>query len=385
MTKLFTTYKRWPITLVDGQDWHVTDSTGKTYVDLSSGIGVMSLGYHYPAVQDAVEKQVQHIWHNTNLYQSPGEEKVASLLINGLNLPDDYLAFFGNSGTEANEAALKLARRYTGKTRMLNFAGGFHGRTYGSLTVTPIPDIQQGFGVDTSGVKTAKFNDPAAIDELDASFAALIIEAVQGEGGVIPADKAWLQVLCARAHELGVLVIVDEVQSGIGRTGSLFAFQQYGIEPDIITSAKALASGLPVGAMIGKAKLGSAFPYGAHGTTFGGNPIVMASATAVLQSLTPELLEHVQTVGKAAMTELATWTALPAVTEVRGRGLMIGIELSADLDVATVVQQLQEQGLLTLTAKHNTLRLLPPLIISEEALLDALAIIKGVLVADSKQ
>lgn len=381
MTNLFSTYKRWPFALFDGNGYELTDDSGKTYTDLTSGIGVMNLGYHFPAVQTAVEQQIHHIWHTSNLYQAPLQEEVAGKLIAGLQLPDDYLVFFGNSGTEANEAALKLARRFTGKTKIMNFGRGFHGRTYGSLTVTPLPAIQEGFGVDTSDVVTAKFNDDAALDLLDDSFAALIIEVVQGEGGVQPADKAWLQALTVKAQSLGVLVIVDEVQTGIGRTGSLFAFQQYGVAPDIITSAKGLGSGLPVGAMIGKASLSSGFPYGAHGTTFGGNPVVMASASATLSALTPELLEAVQAKSQAVFAELADWTDLPAVTAVRGLGLMIGIQLADTLAVADIATQLHDKGILTLTAEGNTLRLLPPLIIDQDALLAALATIKQVLAA----
>ncbi len=379
MTKLFSTYKRWPFALVDGNGWQLTDDNGKTYTDLTSGIGVCNLGYHYPPVQQAVTDQLQHIWHTSNLYQAPLAETVAAKLVAGLGLPDDYLVFFGNSGTEANEAALKLARRYTGKTKIMNFARGFHGRTYGSLTVTPLPAIQKGFGVDTHDVVTATFNEASALDLLDDTFAALIIEVVQGEGGVQPAEISWLQALVAKAQQLGVLVIVDEVQTGMGRTGHLFAFQAYGIEPDIITSAKGLGSGLPVGAMIGKATLSTAFPYGAHGTTFGGNPVVMASASATLDALTPDLLVQVQEKGQAAMTAMADWTELPAVVAVRGKGLMIGVQLAETVPVADVAAKLHEVGVLTLTAEGNTLRLLPPLIIETDALLNALDVIHEVL------
>lgn len=379
MTNLFTTYKRWPFALVDGQGTALIDDQGKKYVDLTSGIGVMNLGYHFGAVQAAALNQIGQIWHTSNLYQAPLQEQVAAQLTTGLHLPDDYLVFFSNSGTEANEAALKLARRYMGKTKIMNFGRGFHGRTYGSLTVTPLPAIQEGFGVDTSDVVTAKFNDATAIDQLDDSFAALIIEVVQGEGGVQPADKDWLNQLTAKAHALGVLVIVDEVQTGAGRTGSLFAFQQYGIQPDIITSAKGLGSGLPVGAMIGKASLSSAFPYGAHGTTFGGNPVVMASASATLAALTPELFAKVQATSAAAFAAMADWSTLPNIVAVRGLGLMIGIELTAAVPVAAVAAKLHEYGILTLTAEGNTLRLLPPLIIDQDVLLTALATIKTVI------
>lgn len=362
MSHLFNTYARADLVLVDGHDAYVTDDAGNDYLDFGAGIGVMNLGYHHPVIQEAVEQQLKGIWHTSNLYESPLQEKVAHLLTQ----ENDQLVFFANSGAEANEAALKLARRYTGKHKIMNFSQAFHGRTYGALSLTPVTAYQEGYGVDQD-VVTLPFNQALAIEALDGTFASVILEVVQGEGGIHVAQKEWLHELVAKANELGVLVIIDEVQSGMGRTGSLYAYQQFGITPDIVTVAKALANGLPVGAMIGRSDLGRAFQPGAHGTTFGGNPIVMASAIAVLETLTPEFLATVAHKGELIRHEIEELSAnLPQVKMVRGAGLMIGIELN--VDVNAVLVKLREKRILALSAQGNTLRLLPVLTMDQAIL-----------------
>lgn len=362
MSHLFNTYARADLVLVDGHDAYVTDDAGNDYLDFGAGIGVMNLGYHHPVIQEAVEQQLKGIWHTSNLYESPLQEKVAHLLTQ----ENDQLVFFANSGAEANEAALKLARRYTGKHKIMNFSQAFHGRTYGALSLTPVTAYQEGYGVDQD-VVTLPFNQALAIEALDGTFAAVILEVVQGEGGIHVAQKEWLHELVAKANELGVLVIIDEVQSGMGRTGSLYAYQQFGITPDIVTVAKALANGLPVGAMIGRSDLGRAFQPGAHGTTFGGNPIVMASAIAVLETLTPEFLATVAHKGELIRHEIEELSAnLPQVKMVRGAGLMIGIELN--VYVNAVLVKLREKRILALSAQGNTLRLLPVLTMDQATL-----------------
>lgn len=362
MSHLFNTYARADLVLVDGHDAYVTDDAGNDYLDFGAGIGVMNLGYHHPVIQEAVEQQLKGIWHTSNLYESPLQEKVAHLLTQ----ENDQLVFFANSGAEANEAALKLARRYTGKHKIMNFSQAFHGRTYGALSLTPVTAYQEGYGVDQD-VVTLPFNQAVAIEALDGTFAAVILEVVQGEGGIHVVQKEWLHELVEKANELGVLVIIDEVQSGMGRTGSLYAYQQFGITPDIVTVAKALANGLPVGAMIGRSDLGRAFQPGAHGTTFGGNPIVMASAIAVLETLTPEFLATVAHKGELIRHEIEELSAnLPQVKMVRGTGLMIGIELN--VDVNAVLVKLREKRILALSAQGNTLRLLPVLTMDQATL-----------------
>ncbi len=375
MEHVFPTYVRFPFDLVKGDDVYLTDNHDNKYLDFTSGIGVCSFGYSNEIIQENVQAQLQKVWHISNLYESQIQDDVAGLLCN-----DDQLAFFCNSGTEANEAAFKLARKYTGKSTVLAFNNGFHGRTYGSMSLTGNPDIQQGFAPLVPDVLFADYNDNKALDLIDNNLAAVILEVIQGEGGVFVADKKWLTDIQQACHDNGVLLVIDEVQTGIGRTGSKFAFEQFGLKPDIITSAKALGNGMPIGAMIGNKKLATAFGPVSHGTTFGGNKMAMAAAKGVLEQLTPEFLASVQKKSEHLWNKLNTEIKpLAKVNDVTGLGFMIGIHLDESVPVNDVIIQLHEKGLLTLSAKHNTLRLLPPLVMSEEKLDEGLEIIKSVL------
>lgn len=375
MEHVFPTYARFPFDLVKGEGVHLIDNHGKNYLDFTSGIGVCSFGYSNEIIQNNVQNQLAKIWHISNLYESQIQDEVADLLCN-----DDQLAFFCNSGTEANEAAFKLARKYTGKATVLAFNNGFHGRTYGSMSLTGNPDIQKGFAPLVPDVEFADYNDDQALELIDDNLAAVILEVIQGEGGVYVADKTWLTKIQAACKEHGVLLIIDEVQTGIGRTGTKFAYQQFGLDPDIVTSAKALGNGTPIGAMIGKKILISAFGPGSHGTTFGGNKLSMAAAKGVLQQLTPEFLNQVQQKAQVIWQKInAEIKPLVAVNDVTGLGFMIGIHLNETTDVNEIIEKLHDQGLLTLSAKHNTLRLLPPLVMDEDDLFEGLEIIKKVL------
>lgn len=365
MEHIFLTYAQYPMEIVSGHDWHLVDSNHKEYLDFTSGIGVCSFGYSNDWIEQSVINQLGKIWHTSNLYPSQLQDDVANALC-----PEGMLAFFCNSGTEANEAAFKLARKVTGKAKVLAFNNGFHGRTYGSMSLTGNPDIQAGFKPLVPEVSFADYNDPNALDAITDDLAAVILEVIQGEGGVVSGNGEWLQKVAAKCHEQGVLLIIDEVQTGIGRTGMKFAFQNFNLDPDIITCAKALGNGLPIGAMLGKKELASAFGPGSHGTTFGGNKIALASAKAVLEQLTPSFLENVQKKSQAVFAAInQEVNPLAVVDSVSGLGLMIGIHLNPTVKVADVIAQLQDEGLLTLSAKHNTLRLLPPLVMSESDLL----------------
>ncbi|GAD16613.1 acetylornithine transaminase [Lentilactobacillus otakiensis] len=365
MEHIFPTYAQYPMEIVSGHDWHLVDSNHKEYLDFTSGIGVCSFGYSNDWIEQSVINQLGKIWHTSNLYPSQLQDDVANALC-----PEGMLAFFCNSGTEANEAAFKLARKVTGKAKVLAFNNGFHGRTYGSMSLTGNPDIQAGFKPLVPEVSFADYNDPNALDAITDDLAAVILEVIQGEGGVVSGNGEWLQKVAAKCHEQGVLLIIDEVQTGIGRTGMKFAFQNFNLDPDIITCAKALGNGLPIGAMLGKKELASAFGPGSHGTTFGGNKIALASAKAVLEQLTPSFLENVQKKSQAVFAAInQEVNPLAVVDSVSGLGLMIGIHLNPTVKVADVIAQLQDEGLLTLSAKHNTLRLLPPLVMSESDLL----------------
>ncbi|AUJ32953.1 MAG: acetylornithine transaminase [Liquorilactobacillus nagelii] len=376
MTALFPNYQRFNFEIVSGQSITLTDNKQKQYLDLTSGIGVCNLGYNHPIVKTAVQKQLNLIWHTSNLYQSSLQEEVASLLTND----NGSKVFFCNSGTEANEAAMKLARKATGKSKILAFDHSFHGRTYGALSLTDNPGIKKGFGPLVPEISFAEYNSPAALKQITTDLAAVILEIIQGEGGLKAADGDWLQAVQAKCHEKGVLLIIDEVQTGIGRTGKLFAYQHFNLDPDIVTSAKGLANGLPVGAMIGKEKLAAAFGPGSHGSTFGGNPLAMAAAKAVLETIDQAFLDDVSQKADFCWYYLQKEIAvLPMVTGISGRGLMIGIHLDPKIPVGKVIQQLQQAGVLTLSSRGNTLRLLPPLIITGSELMQGINIIKNVL------
>lgn len=376
MTTLFPTYNRFPFEIISGSGVTVTDQTGKQYLDLTSGIGVCNLGYNVKQLNEAVTEQLGQIWHTSNLYENHLQEAVAEKLVQG----EDKVVFFCNSGTEANEAALKLARKATGKTKILSFNHSFHGRSTGSLSVTGNEQIKEGFGELLSDVTFMPYNDFQSLQAITEDYAAVIVEVVQGEGGMTAGEADWLEALDTECKDKGVLLIIDEVQSGMGRTGKLFAYQHYAMDPDIVTSAKGLANGIPVGAMIGKKELASAFSAGVHGTTFGGNPLAMAAANQVLTILDDEFLEAVTQ--KAALfwyyleKDLAN---LPVVESLSGKGLMIGIHLAPELPVGNVIQALHQEGVLTLSAHGNTLRLLPPLVIKGADLIEASQKIKQVL------
>ncbi|HEM3664933.1 TPA: acetylornithine transaminase [Streptococcus suis] len=370
MTKLFQNYKRESIEFIKAADNYLVDKEGNFYLDFSSGIGVTNLGFH-KQVKQAVSEQLEAIWHSPNLYQNSLQEKVADLLIGD----EDYLAFFCNSGAESNEAAIKLARKFSGKSDIITFKQSFHGRTFGAMSATGQEKIQLGFGPLVEGFHYAIYNDLESVKQLvTENTAAVMLELVQGEGGVIPAEKDFVAELAHYCKEQGLLLIVDEVQTGIGRTGTLFAYQQYGISPDIITLAKGLANGLPVGGMLGKSALGTAFTYGSHGTTFGGNKLVLSSSKAVLEILTEDFLAKVRVKASYLQDQLAKQLGnLPTVVAIRGLGLMLGIQVTGDL--GTIVTQARKNGLIVLTAGSDVIRLLPPLTITEEEIERAVSIL----------
>lgn len=361
MTKLFSNYKRAAIDFASAHGNYLTDTTGKTYLDFSSGIGVTNLGYH-PYVNQALTEQVGKILHQPNLYDNQLQEDVAGLLTGD----KDYLAFFCNSGAEANEAAIKIARKASGKQELITFQNSFHGRTFGSMSATGQDKIKQGFGEGVPHFNYAVFNDIDSVKALaNKETAAIMLELVQGESGVQPADKDFVKALSDFCKETGIYLIVDEVQTGIGRTGKLYAYEHYGIEPDIFTLAKGLANGVPVGAMLAKSSLGEAFSYGSHGSTFGGNKLAMAAAKATLEvMLAPGFLDTALESGNKLQAKLQTALSdKETVTTVRGLGYMIGIETTGNL--GELVQAARDKGLIVLTAGTNVIRLLPPITLSD--------------------
>lgn len=374
MTKLFQNYKRAAVEFVKAEGNYLFDQDGKKYLDFSTGIGVTNLGFH-PEVKAALQKQAEEIWHTPNLYLNSLQEEVADKLIGN----KDYLAFFANSGAEANEAAIKIARKATGKQEIIAFVNSFHGRTFGSMSATGQDKIKTGFGDGVPHFSYAIYNDLDSVKSLVTDdTAAIMLELVQGESGVRPADKGFVTALSAFCQEIGILLIVDEVQTGMGRTGKLFSFEHYGIEPDIFTLAKGLGNGVPVGAMLAKEKLGFAFSYGSHGSTFGGNKLVMSVASSVLDIMLADgFLPQAFDNGNYLQAELKKALAGNAkVTDVRGLGYMIGIETTENL--AKLVEKARDKGLIVLTAGTNVIRLLPPLTLTKEEIDQGVAILAEV-------
>ena len=374
MTYLFENYKRAPIEFVKAEGSYLIDSEGKAYLDFSSGIGVTNLGFH-PQVQQALIQQAGRIWHSPNLYLSSLQEQMAQELAGSY----DYLAFFCNSGAEANEAAIKLARKATGKQGIITFQQSFHGRTFGAMTATGQDKIKKGFGDGVPHFSYAVYNDLASVEKLvNQDTAAVMLELVQGESGVRPAEAAFVKDLADFCQQEGILLIVDEVQTGMGRTGRLYSFEHYGIIPDIVTLAKGLANGLPAGALLGKSSLAPAFGPGSHGSTFGGNKLAMAAALETLHIMKEAgFLEEVRSKSAILMEQLQlAFQNHPKISSVRGLGMMIGIETSASL--SRLVEAARQKGLIILTAGENVIRLLPPLTISKEEIQQGIAILKEV-------
>ncbi|MGN7297821.1 acetylornithine transaminase [Ferdinandcohnia sp. SAFN-114] len=379
MDALFPTYARWDLTVESAEGAIIVDNKGKKYLDFVSGIAVCNLGHRHPKVMKAVEEQLQKYWHVSNLFKSDIQQEVAEKLVSNSELD---AVFYCNSGAEANEAALKLARKYTQKSKVITFKQSFHGRTFGTMAATGQEKIHTGFGPLLQEFVYLPYNDCDTLErEMDDKVAAVMVEVVQGEGGVVPGTEEFLKKIEELCAKHGSLFIIDEVQTGIGRTGKAFAHQHFNLTPDIITLAKGLGSGLPIGAMLGKEKLKDAFGPGSHGSTFGGNPISLASAKATLSIIfQDEFLEEVEKKGAYLQNELTTALSdQDLVTEIRGSGLIVGIACKEE--VAATITALRKNGLLTLPAGPNVIRLLPPLTVTYEEIDEAVKMIKETLVA----
>lgn len=382
------TYGRADLAFVRGEgSWLITED-GTRYLDCASGIAVNTLGHSHPALVAALKAQADQLWHTSNLYRIPGQERVAKRLAALTGLDQVY---FCNSGAEANESAVKIARRAayergeTERTTILCATGSFHGRTLGMLAATDKQANRTGFGPMPEGFEHVTFGNLNALrDALGPHVAAIMIEPVQGEGGARDTHDDYLRGVRAAADEFGTLVIADEVQSGIGRTGTLFAYETSGIRPDIIAVAKGLGGGFPVGAVIASAEVGNAMTPGTHGSTFAGNPLAMAVAEAVLDALTADgFLDDVKR--RAALLEAALQKIADRdpdrIVEIRGRGFLRGVRLAPPFDAGAIVAQMRDHHLLTAPAGENTVRFLPPLIISEDEIARAADIFAAVLAA----
>ncbi|HWR34433.1 MAG TPA: aspartate aminotransferase family protein [Clostridia bacterium] len=372
---LLPTYDRHPLLLKRGQGVYLYNSEGKRYLDFLSGIGVNALGYNHPAIRKALVQQAGKLVHVSNLFFHDYQSALAERLTKASGLDR---VFFCNSGTEAWEGALKLARAYAGhvskrgskpKWRVLAMENSFHGRTFGSLATTGQPKYRKPFAPGVPGVRFVRLNDVADLQaKFDSTVCAITLETIQGEGGIRPVSAEFLNAARALCNKSGAVLILDEIQCGLGRTGRMFAYQHYGVRPDIVTVAKPLAAGLPLGAILTTEVVSKAFHPGMHGTTFGGGPLACAVAIAYLDTLKSEkLLAHVTKTGEYFRERLQELDQRHAVIQdIRGVGLMLGVEVS-DADLAkSVVAKMLELGIIINRTHDTTLRFLPPFIITSK-------------------
>lgn len=380
---LISTYVAQPVVLDHGDGVYMYDTDGKKYLDFAAGIAVASLGHNNPVILETIQKQAARIMACQASYATKEKLEAAEILVNNSCFDQVY---FCNSGTEAVEAALKCARKWAYETKgehayeIIAFRNSFHGRTYGSASVTEKRMSQPYFGPYIEGVHFAEFNNLDSVKKLVSSkTAAIIVEPVQGEGGLSPADKDFLQGLRALCDEFKVALIYDEVQAGMGRLGTFFAYQAFGVEPDIACLAKGIGGGFPVGAMVAKREVGKAIVVGTHGTTYGGNPLSCAVAAAVMkQIMQKSFLENVQKTSKILFDGLKKiQRESNKITEIRGMGLMIGVDTV--FEIKDTLRGLQKNGLMATQAGKSTLRLTPPLVLSEAQANEALEIIEKTL------
>lgn len=386
ISAVLPTYAREDVAFVRGEGVWLYDEEGRRYLDFAAGIAVNALGHAHPALVASLADQAAKLWHTSNLYRIPGQERLARRLVEA-SFADTV--FFTNSGVEAIECALKMARRYHfargegGRFRTITFEGAFHGRTLAAMAAGGQQKYLEGFGPKADGFDQVVFADLAAVDAaITPATAAVLIEPIQGEGGLRPAPHAFLRALRRLCDERGLLLILDEVQTGIGRTGKLFAYEHAGFEPDIMAIAKGIGGGFPMGACLASERAAAGMGVGAHASTFGGNPLAMAVGNAVLDVvLAPEFLSRVEHVANYTRQQLA---ALPfesphVFEDVRGEGLMLGLKLK--VPSAAFLAELRKRHLLCVGAGGNVVRLLPPLIVEEAHVREAVRILSDTAAA----
>ncbi len=358
------TYKRFAVEFVKGDGVYLFDKKGEKYLDFLSGIAVTGFGHKNNKLVNAAVSQIDNLWHVSNLFTSTPQEKLAQKLCERSGLDK---VFFCNSGTEANEAAIKFARKFgNGKSTIIVADGGFHGRTMGSLSASAQNKLWEGFHPLTPGFKNVPYNNIEAIkNAFDDSTIAVMIEPIQGESGIVIPSKSYLTDIRTLCDNNNLLMIVDEIQTGFGRTGEIFAYQHNDIIPDIVTLAKGIANGLPLGAVLCSDKVADAITPGSHGSTFGGNPVSIAVANKVIDLLTEDVLDNINSLG-LLVKKLIEKENIEEIVEVRSKGLMIGIKFTSKVDVKTLAQKFLDEKIVVGTAGNNVLRLLPPLIIKNE-------------------
>lgn len=377
---IMNTYGRFPVAIDHGQGATLYDPEGNAYIDFASGIGVTSLGYGDPKWVEAITAQAKKLGHVSNLFYTEPAARLAEILCKRTG---ESCVFFANGGGEANEGMIKLARKYSfdkygkGRATIVTLKNSFHGRTITTLMATGQEVFHNYFFPFTEGFRYAPANDLAALEDQGGDVCAVMMELIQGEGGVLPLDKTYVQAVAKLCAERDWLLLVDEVQSGVGRTGSLFAFQQYGVLPDVVSFAKGIAGGLPMSGIMANEKCRNVLGPGMHATTFGANPVCAAAGLVVQETLTDAFLEDVQAKGTYLRNRIEDMK-LPCLGKTRGMGLMIGVEVKDGWTNKDLASKLIENGLLVLTAGPG-LRLLPPLVISKEEMDAGLAIMKKTL------
>lgn len=377
----FHTYKRLPLEIERGEGVYLISKDGKRYLDMFGGLAVNSLGYNHPDIIDAIENQIRKYIHLSNYYYQEPQVDLAELLIKNTGFKK---VFFSNSGTEAVEGAIKIARKWgeqQKKTNIISFTNAFHGRTLGSLSLMDRPRYRDGFEPLLKNFTVVEYNNQHELTKsIDKNTLAVVIEFIQGEGGINQASPDFVQRLAELREKYEFLLIADEIQTGLGRTGKLFSFQHYNIKPDIILIAKPLGGGLPLGAILGDEKVADVLEPGMHGSTFGGNPVACAAGIVFIKEITEKgLIKNAANLGEKFKKEfLKLKKEFPAVIkEVRGEGLMLGVELFQDCE--SIVRAMREQGILINCTNQNVLRLLPPLIITDEHITITISALRGVL------
>ena len=375
------TYARNPVAIDHGKGAMLWDTEGKEYVDFTSGIGVCSLGYANEKWAKAIYDQAMKLGHISNLFYTEPYAVLASKLVPASGMAG---VFFGNSGAEANEGMIKLARKYSydkygeGRATVITLRNSFHGRTITTLKATGQDHFHEFFFPFTEGFRYADANNMESVEAVAGhDVCAVMMELIQGEGGVLPLDREFVRKVADLCAKRDWLLLIDEVQTGMGRTGTLFAFQQFGIQPDVVTFAKGIAGGLPFGGFLANEKCKNVLTAGNHGSTFGGNPMAAAAANVVMDTLTPAFMQEVAEKGRYLRDGIAALES-PYVSGIRGMGLMIGVGVQG-MTHKELKDKLMAEGLLTLTAGKDTLRLLPPLVITKEEIDKGLAIMKKVM------
>lgn len=378
---VMNTYSRFPLVIDRGEGCYLYDTDGKKYLDMCAGIAVNALGYSNDKLKNALKEQIDKLCHVSNLYYTEPQIKAAKLLIENSHF---HQAFFCNSGAEANEAALKLARKYgktksSAKTNIISMYQSFHGRTFGAVSATGQEKYQKNFTPTLPGFEYATYNDIESLKELiNEETCAVILEVIQGEGGIKVGDKVYLQEVQKLCKAYDALFIIDEVQTGVGRSGTLFAYEQFGLEPDVVTLAKGLGGGVPIGAML-CTKNANVFVPGDHASTFGGNPLVTTAASVVLEELLAEgVLEEIGQVGDYLHKKLTQLQEkYEIIKEIRGLGLMQGIEL--DRPAKAIIGKCIEEGMLVVGAGERVVRFVPPLVITKDQIDEGIGILEKAL------